>query len=126
MPAPPPNGVSSTCPPLSGVCSRKLTQLKREPAASTLATWRCAENHSNHSGNSVKTSISIIALALGRRADARQAARAEEVDVDVDAARRGIDLADRVCDHRHEQRLAARRRASHLERLARGQLDQPR
>ena len=58
IPAPPPNGVSSTAPPLSGVVARGSTASNVCPSASALATWRCPRNQSNHPGNSVKTSIS--------------------------------------------------------------------
>src|ERR1041385_4353375 len=62
MPAPPPNGMSSTCAPLSGECSRRSSTFRLDPAASAFATWRWEENQSNHSGNSVKSSISIRSL----------------------------------------------------------------
>ena len=59
LPAPPPNGVSSTTRPLSGECSRGLSVRSSCPAATALRTWRCSRNHPNHSGNSVTTSICI-------------------------------------------------------------------
>src|SRR3954463_2849789 len=93
IPAPPPNGVSSTCPPVSGVKSRGLTQVIDDPASTTLRTWRCSRNQSNHGGKRVKTSMSIRSSAL-----------AEEGEVDVDDARLDVDRADRVVDERHEQR----------------------
>ena len=60
IPAPPPNGVSSTWPPLServlaGVERAQLVAVRR----ARCATWRWPPNHSNHSGNSVKTSSCI-------------------------------------------------------------------
>src|ERR1700750_2471069 len=56
-PAPPPNGVSSTWPPLSGLWSRGFSARISEPRSSAFATWRWERNQSNHSGNRVKTSI---------------------------------------------------------------------
>ena len=56
----------------AAVCSRKFDAAPASsPPASTLATWRCAANHSNHSGNSVKTSISHRALLALRSAPRR-------------------------------------------------------
>src|SRR5437879_2870930 len=118
MPAPPPNGVSSTCPALRGVWSRKLTKSMRESPASTLRTWRCSANHPNHSGKRVNTSISI-ALLLPRGGAGEVP---EEARVDLDPPPRHLDTAHRVADHRYEQRLAAPR-ALHLERLAGGELE---
>src|SRR5919202_1988294 len=66
MPAPPPNGVSSTWPPLSGVWSRGFSVRTSWPAASAFATWRWARNHSNHSGNSVTTSSCTVSRPRGR------------------------------------------------------------
>ena len=79
MPAPPPNGVSSTCPQFSGVDARKSTASTACPSASAFSTWRWVRNHSNHCGNSVKTS-----------------AFTEEPEVDVDPTRREVDRADAV------------------------------
>src|ERR1700761_9644235 len=105
--------MSSTWPPLSVVWSRRSRKSSVEPAESALATWRCEASQPNHSGNSVKTSISTV----GR-------SQVEELRVDLDAPRGHVDLADRVSDERHEQRIAARR-AAHLEHLARRQPEQP-
>src|SRR4051812_42585592 len=66
MPAPPPNGVSSTWPPLSGLWSRGFSVRTSCPPASALATWRWARNHSNHSGKSVTTSSCIVSLPRAR------------------------------------------------------------
>src|SRR5829696_6118022 len=101
MPAPPPNGVSSTAPPLSVVVARGSTQSKVLPSASALATWRWPRYQSNQLGNSVKTSTSI-----------------DEPQVDVDPAPRQVDRADRVA-HERDQAVAD------LERLAGGQGDHP-
>src|SRR5664280_2989005 len=101
-----------------------------EPAASAFATWRWAANHSNHSGNSVNTSISIVILLVALRRGLRLAGgrsaggQIEELPVDVDATRGGVDLVDRVCDQRHEQRIAAAG-AVNLDRLTGGKLDHP-
>src|SRR6476619_6962439 len=89
MPAPPPNGVSSTCPHLSGVAERKSTASTEWPSASAFSTCRCVRNHSNHCGKSVKTS-----------------AFTEEAQVDVDPAPLEVNRADAVAHHRDEQ-LAA-------------------
>src|SRR3954451_19256136 len=86
MPAPPPNGVSSTCPHFSGVDARKSTASTQCPSASAFSTCRCVRNQSNHCGNSVKTS-----------------AFTEEFQVDVDPARVDVDRADAVAHQRHEQ-----------------------
>src|SRR4051794_16676060 len=99
MPAPPPNGVSSTAPPLSVVVARGSTHSSEWPSASALVTWRCPRYQSNQCGNSVKTSASI-----------------DEPQVDVDPARLQVDGADRVADQRDQP-------VPHLERLARGQRD---
>src|SRR3954452_16920743 len=102
IPAPPPKGVSSTCPHFSGVEARKSTASTVWPSASAFWTCRCVRNHSNHCGNSVKTS-----------------AFTEEPEVDVDAARGQVDRADAVAHHRHEQLAPVG--AVHLEHLDRGQ-----
>src|SRR3712207_4201464 len=86
IPAPPPNGVSSTTLPLSVVWSRGLSVRTSWPAASALRTWRCVRNHSNHSGNSVTTSSCI-----------------QELRVDLDALLRDVDRANGVADERDEQ-----------------------
>src|SRR6478735_7033188 len=86
IPAPPPKGVSSTCPQFRGVVARKSTVSTECPRASAFSTCRWVRNHSNHCGNSVKTS-----------------AFTEEPEVDVDPALREIDRANAVADHRHEQ-----------------------
>src|SRR3954454_7049354 len=88
MPAPPPNGVSSTCPHLSGVLCRKSIAESSWPSASAFSTCRWVRNHSNHCGNSVKTS-----------------AFTEEPEVDVDAPPLEIDGADAVA-HQRDQELA--------------------
>src|SRR3954451_16670995 len=86
MPAPPPKGVSSTCPQFSGVEARKSIASTECPRASAFSTCRWVRNHSNHCGKSVKTS-----------------AFTEEPEVDVDPTLREIDRANAVGDHRHEQ-----------------------
>src|SRR5215207_6980549 len=86
MPAPPPNGASSTCPQLRGVEARKSTASTECPSASAFSTCRCVRNQSNHCGNSVKTS-----------------AFTEEAQVDVDPAGLDVDRADAVAHQRHEQ-----------------------
>src|SRR4051812_27014172 len=86
MPAPPPNGVSSTWPHFNGVDARKSTVSTEWPRANAFSTWRWVRNQSNHCGNSVKTS-----------------AFTEEAQVDVDAARLDVDRADAVAHHRHQQ-----------------------
>src|SRR5690242_11035560 len=86
IPAPPPNGVSSTWPHLSGVSWRKSIASIACPSASAFSTCRWVRNHSNHCGNSVKTS-----------------AFTEEAEVDVDAPGVEIDGADAVAHERHEQ-----------------------
>src|SRR3954454_2069026 len=102
IPAPPPNGVSSTAPPLNGVVARGSTHSSECPSASALATCRWPRNQSNHPGNRVKTSTSI-----------------DEAHVDVDHAPFDVHRADRVA-HERDQRVAD------LERLARRQRDHPR
>src|SRR3954470_3864506 len=99
MPAPPPNGVSSTAPPLSVVVARGSTHSTERPSASALVTCRCPRYQSNQCGNSVKTSASI-----------------DEAQVDVDPARLQVARADRVT-HERDQPVA------HFKRLARGQRD---
>src|SRR3954454_18663773 len=106
IPAPPPNGTSSTLPAFSGVVARGSTASSAWPLASALATWRWVRNQSNQCGKSVKTSI-----------------RTKEPQVDVDAPGRDVDRAHGVPDHRDEQPLAAVARA--LEHLDRRQLQQP-
>src|SRR3954470_2386035 len=86
IPAPPPNGVSSTWPHFSGVEERTSTVSTEWPSASAFSTCRWVRNQSNHCGNSVKTS-----------------AFTEESEVDVDAPGDDIDRADAVADERHEQ-----------------------
>src|SRR3954451_3569657 len=86
IPAPPPNGVSSTWPHFKGVDARKSKAETSWPRASAFCTWRWVMNHSNHCGNSVKTS-----------------AFTEEAQIDVDAARRDVDRAHAVAHQRHEQ-----------------------
>src|SRR3954454_6010754 len=86
MPAPPPNGVSSTCPHLSGVLSRKSIVESSWPSANAFSTCRWVRNHSNHCGNSVKMS-----------------ALTEEFQIDVDASRLDVDRADAVAHPRIEQ-----------------------
>src|SRR3954449_5245223 len=101
IPAPPPNGVSSTCPPLSGVCSRGFSARSSWPPPSALATWRCERNHSNHSGKRVTTSSCTSAgLARGRRRGL-----AQERHVDVDHLRHHVDTPDGVAHERDEERL---------------------
>src|SRR4051794_39164307 len=101
MPAPPPNGVSSTAPPLSGVVARGSTHSNVLPSASALATCRCPRDQSNQPGNSVKTSTSI-----------------DEPQIDVDAPSLQVHGADRVAPHRDQP-------VADLQRLARGQGDHP-
>src|SRR3954449_1397173 len=86
MPAPPPNGASSTCPQFRGVDARKSTVSTECPSASAFSTCRWVRNQSNHCGKSVKTS-----------------AFTQEAHVDVDAAGVDVDRADAVAHHRHEQ-----------------------
>src|SRR3954465_14396247 len=85
IPAPPPNGVSSTAPPLSGVVALGSMQSSECPSARALATCRWPRNQSNQPGNSVKTSASI-----------------DEPHVDVDHAAGDVHRADRVAHHRDE------------------------
>src|SRR3954447_23049511 len=91
IPAPPPNGVSSTCPHFKGVEARKSTVSTACPSRRAFSTWRCVRNHSNHCGNSVKTS-----------------ALTEEAQVDVDRARAHVDRADAVARQRDQQLRAVR------------------
>src|SRR5262245_24761471 len=98
MPAPPPNGVSSTCPHFSGVVARRSIASTRWPSARAFSTCRCVRNQSNHCGNSVKTSA------------------CKEFHVDVDPTRLEVDRADRVAHHRDEQLGAVG--PIHLEDLA--------
>src|SRR5256885_1533142 len=131
MPAPPPNGVSSTCPPVSGVWSRKLISRRREPAASALRTCRWLSNQSNHSGNSVKMSIStsarprrLIACAAPRRGRLR-GGLFQEARVDLDPPLAHAHAPHRIFYERHEQ-LPLAAGAPHLECLTGGKLEQPR
>src|SRR5581483_3976525 len=110
IPAPPPNGVSSTWPPPSGEWARMSRHSSVLPAASALRTWRWSRNHWNHSGKSVKTSISICA---------RRSPLAEEGEVDLDPPCVHVDAPDRVPDHWHQQLAAVA--ATDLEHLAGGQ-----
>src|SRR4051794_23726409 len=103
MPAPPPYGVSSTCPPVSGVPSRKSTI---SICARVLRTWRCSTNQSNQCGKSVKTSISMSV--------------AQEVAVDFDDLAFQVDLLDGVVDQRHQVTLVA-----HLQQRARRRIQHP-
>src|SRR3954454_23478808 len=86
IPAPPPNGVSSTCPHLNGVDARKSTASTEWPRLKAFSTCRWVRNQSNQCGNSVKTS-----------------AFTEEAQVDVDPARLDVHRADAVAHHRHEE-----------------------
>src|SRR3954453_19299369 len=86
IPAPPPNGVSSTCPHFSCVAARKSTASSSCPSAIAFSTCRCVRNHSNHCGNSVKTS-----------------AFTEEAQVDLDPPGLEVDRAEAVAHERHEQ-----------------------
>src|SRR5512132_996174 len=90
MPAPPPYGVSSTWPALSGVVARRSTASSTWPSVSALRTCRCSRNQSNQPGNSVKMSMFIRSRSLS-----------EEVLVEVNLA--PLDRADRVRDERHER-----------------------
>src|SRR3954471_19601864 len=121
IPAPPPNGVSSTWPPLSGVCSGGFSARSSCPPARALATWRCERNHSNHSGKSVTTS-SCTSAGPARR---RRRRLPQERHVDVDDLRRHVDAPDGVAHERDEERLVLVG-AGHLERLARRQRDESR
>src|SRR3954454_19735281 len=121
IPAPPPNGVSSTCPPLSGVCSRGFSARSSWPPPSALATWRCERNDSNHSGKRVTTS-SCTSAGLARR---RRRGLAKERHVDVDHLRHHVDTPDGVAHERDEEGLVLVV-AGHLERLARWQRHEPR
>src|SRR3954465_14373880 len=122
IPAPPPNGVASTCPPLRGVCSRGFSARSSWPPASALATWRCELNHSNHSGKSVTPSSCTPARRPPRR---RRRGLAQERHVHVDDLRLHVDEPDRVAHQRDEEPLLVAR-AGHLERLAGRQRDEPR
>src|SRR5688500_19324293 len=73
------------------------------PSCRALATWRCSRNHSNHCGNSVKTSI-----------------RTEEALPQDDPPLREVDRLDRVVHERHHLPVLG------LEHLARGVGEQPR
>ena len=88
------------------------------------ATWRWARNHSNHSGNSVTTSISTSALALVGAWTALRDQLAEEAHVDLDPPRRATSTSRIASLHqRHQQR----RRPPCWRRprgLARGQREQ--
>src|SRR4051794_24437789 len=86
IPAPPPNGVSSTWPHLRGVAARKSNVSTVCPSASAFSTWRWVRNQSNQCGKSVKTS-----------------AFTEKAQVDVDPPRFDVDRADAVTHERHEQ-----------------------
>src|SRR6478672_9021771 len=112
IPAPPPNGVSSTWPPLSGVCSRGLSARTSWPPAIALATWRCERNQSNHSGKSVTTSSCISSACLGALGDEGAHGLghgvAEEGEVHVDELRRDVHAADSVADQRDEERRRGR------------------
>src|SRR5215204_1692037 len=66
MPAPPPYGVSSTWPAVSGVEARRSTKPSWCPSASAFRTWRCWVNHSNQPGKSVTTSIFIRGIRGSR------------------------------------------------------------
>src|SRR3712207_4992865 len=101
MPAPPPNGVSSTTRPLSVVWSRGLSVRSSCPAASAFCTWRCPRNHPNQSGNRVTTSSCT-----------------EEPRVHFDAPGLEVDALDRVLDQRDEDD------GVELEDFARGQRNQ--
>src|SRR3954451_500397 len=85
IPAPPPNGVSSTAAPESGVVARGSMHSSECPSASALATCRWPRNQSNQPGNSVKTSASI-----------------DEPHVDVDHACLHVDGPDRIAHHGDE------------------------
>src|SRR5215217_7873719 len=101
IPAPPPNGVSSTAPPLRVVVARGSTHSSVCPSARALVTCRWPRYQSNHCGNSVKTSASI-----------------DESEVDVDPAALDVHGADRVA-HQGDQAVPD------LQRLARRQGEHP-
>src|SRR3954470_4928660 len=86
IPAPPPNGVSSTCPHFNGVEARRSTASTEWPRVSAFSTCRWVRNQSNQCGKSVKTS-----------------AFTEEVQVDVDPAGLEVHGADAVAHHRDQQ-----------------------
>ena len=116
IPAPPPNGVSSTWPPLSGVCSRGLSVRSSWPPASALRDVALVAepveplgeqrddvdlHPSAASGPVTRPARSRARCRRGRRGRRRSAARRRR-------------RADRVADQRHEQRRrrpAARPRA---------------
>src|SRR5690349_9683481 len=99
IPAPPPNGVSSTTLPDSVVWSRGLSVRSSCPASSALRTCRWPRNQSNHSGNKVTTSSCT-----------------EEPPIDLDPLRGHVDRLHAVAHERDErpvvelQRLARRQR----------------
>src|SRR3954451_24401537 len=106
MPAPPPNGGSSTWPHFSGVDARTSTASNRCPAASAFVTWRWERNQSNQSGNRVTTSSRSRSpprgLAPLRRVGVRDG-DAEEVGIDDDPAVGQRDLEHGVGDERDEE-----------------------
>src|SRR3954451_19768801 len=106
IPAPPPNGVSSPWPRLSGVCSRRSSVRSSCPAASAFVTWRWERNQSNQSGNRVTTSSRSRSPPRGLAPLRRVAVRdgdAEEVGIDDDPAVGQRDLEHGVGDERDEE-----------------------
>ena len=121
IPAPPPNGVSSTWPPLSGVWSRGLSARSSWPPASALRDVALGAEPLEP----LREQRDDVELHVSPPPSAPTPARfAQERDVDVDDLRLHVDAPDRVADQRDEQ--ARRRPRRHLEHLARRQRDQPR
>src|SRR4051794_23923321 len=126
MPAPPPNGVSSTWRALSGEWSRGFSARTSWPAATALRMWRWLANHSNQSGKSVMTSSctsgrrsrSGARVAVGREVVGQRVPEVAEVDVD-DAAT-DVDAPHAVAHERHQHGRASFAPRD-LERLARRQ-----
>ena len=87
--------------------------------ASTLATWRCSRNQSNHSGNSVKTSISISPSPGPARRGRGTRGRSRSAAARGSTAR----IASVTIGTSSGSPPSA---ARDLQHLARGQLEQPR
>ena len=93
---------------------------RREPAASALATWRWEANHSNHSGNSVKTSMFTLSPRRRPPTSAVEPRKSRSTSI-----RRCATSTLRIASLTIGTSSGSPPRARlDLERLARGQLEQ--
>ena len=123
IPAPPPNGVSSTWPPLSGVCVARVQRAQLVPGRERVGDVALRRNQSNHSGKSVTTSSCTATPSPAPDAGAPRRRLARR------PARRGTPRRRRCGARRRRRPAIASRtigtsRSPDLEHLARGQREQ--